>query len=384
MPAPRTIHRSMFWRIVRRLLSANRGRLWVMLLALAAGAAITAALLNLQVDAKRRLTIEFRAFGANVVVAARDTGGSRAPTLQEPVIKQVPLPLGNQPVSVVGVLYLIADVHSDHPGPPTKVVLAGETGDNRQLAGGTSSKDSGHPMNCLVGSKVADELRLRKNENLVLASQAKQETCQAVRVRATGGPEDTQIIIPLAAAQKLADLPGRLSLLQIGVPGTPEAINNYIALLAESLPELDVRPIRQFTEGEAKVYNRISSILTATVTLVLVLTGLCVMAATTNVAMERRADVGLMKAIGGATRRVLRLFLTEAAVLGLASGLIGAGVGILLSVWLGKEVFGLAARPRLVVYPVAVALTMLVSVAGAYPLRRLANIRPASVFRGEA
>lgn len=383
MPAARTIHRSMFWRIIRRLLSANRGRLCVMLLALGAGAAITAALLNLQVDAKHRLTSEFRAFGANVVVAPRDTGGSRAPTLQESVIKQVPS-LGNQRVSVVGILYLIADVHSDHPGLPTKVVLAGETGDNPQLAGGTSSKDSGHPMNCLVGTKVAAELRLGKNENLVLASQGKQESCHAVRVRATGGPEDTQIIIPWAAAQKLADLPGRLSLLQIGVPGTPEAISNYIALLAESLPQLDVRPIRQFTEGEARVYNRISSILTATVTLVLVLTGLCVMAATTNVAMERRTDVGLMKAIGGATRRVLRLFLTEAAVLGLASGLIGAGAGILLSVWLGKEVFGLAARPRLVVYPVAVALTMLVSVAGAYPLRRLANIRPVSVFRGEA
>src|SRR5215468_7722745 len=65
-----TNHR-MFWRIVRRLLFAHRGRLFVILLALVAGAAITAALLNLQVDAKRRLTSEFRRFGANVIVTAR-------------------------------------------------------------------------------------------------------------------------------------------------------------------------------------------------------------------------------------------------------------------------------------------------------------------------
>ena len=369
----RSVQRSMFWRLIRRLFSANRGRLLVMLLALGAGAAITAALLNIQVDAKRRLTVEFRAFGANVVVASRDTG---APTVEEPAIKRIPLSLGDQRVSVVGVLYLIADVQSE--GPPTKVVLAGET---LQPGRGALSEDS---MNCRVGSKVAAELRLGRDEKLVLTNEGKQETCHAVPLRASGGPEDTQIIIPLRAAQRLAALPGRLSLLEIGVPGTPEGINHYIARLAESLPELDVHPIRQFTEGEARVYNRISSILTATVTLVLVLTGLCVMAATTNVAMERRSDVGLMKAIGGAKRRVLGLFLTEAAVLGLASGLLGAGAGILLSAWLGKEVFGLAARPRLVVYPVVVALTMLVSVAGAYPLRRLANIRPASVFRGEA
>jgi putative ABC transport system permease protein len=118
--------------------------------------------------------------------------------------------------------------------------------------------------------------------------------------------------------------------------------------------------------------------------LVLVLTALCVMAAMTNVAMERKMDVGLMKAIGGSMRRVLRLFLVESALLGLAGGGIGAAAGIFLSIALGKAVFGVAARPRLIVYPVAVALTILVAIISAYPLRRLAAIRPASVFRGEA
>jgi putative ABC transport system permease protein len=187
----------------------------------------------------------------------------------------------------------------------------------------------------------------------------------------------------LDAGQRLANQPGRISLIQLSVPGTPTAINNYISDLQQKLPDADVRPIRQFTEAEAKIYNRISGLLTATVAVVLILTALCVMAAMTNVAMERKNDVGLMKAIGGATRRVLRLFLAEAALLGLAGGILGATTGILLSIYLGKAVFGVAARPRLIVYPISVALTILVAIAGAYPLRRLANIRPASVFRGE-
>src|ERR1700745_3159644 len=74
MTVLRDTNRAMFWRIIRRLLSANPGRLFVMLLALGAGAAVTAALLNLQVDAKRRLTTEFRAFGANVVISPRNSG----------------------------------------------------------------------------------------------------------------------------------------------------------------------------------------------------------------------------------------------------------------------------------------------------------------------
>ena len=166
--------------------------------------------------------------------------------------------------------------------------------------------------------------------------------------------------------------------------GTPASIDRFIALLKQRITEASVRPIRQFTEGEAKIYNRISGLLTATVGIVLLLTALCVMAAMTNVAMERKMDVGLMKAIGGATRRVLRLFLAEAALLGLAGGLLGAAVGIFLSIGLGKAVFGVAAQPRLIVYPVAVGLTVLVAILSAFPLRRLANLRPASVFRGEA
>ncbi len=165
---------------------------------------------------------------------------------------------------------------------------------------------------------------------------------------------------------------------------TPSEIQSYIADLQGILPDADVRPVRQFTGAHAKIYGRISGILNFTVGIVLVLTALCVMAAMANVAVERKNDVALMKAIGGARRRVLRLFLTEASLLGLLGGLLGAAVGVFLSIWLGKQVFGVAAEPRLIVYPIAVALTTLVAILSAYPLRRLASVRPASVFRGEA
>ncbi|MGB9466820.1 MAG: FtsX-like permease family protein, partial [Candidatus Acidiferrum sp.] len=198
------------------------------------------------------------------------------------------------------------------------------------------------------------------------------------------GPEDDRVEVGLRTAQRLADLPGRISVVELTVPGTPSEIQTYITDLQRDLPDAEVRPVRQFTDAQAKIYDRISGVMNFTIGIVLVLTALCVMAAMTNVAMERRNDVGLMKAIGGATRRVLRLFLAEAALLGFAGGLIGAAAGIFLSIWLGKQVFGVAAQPRLIVYPVAVALTTIVAILSAYPLRRLASVRPASVFRGEA
>src|SRR5215475_10035809 len=103
-------NREMFWRILRRLLGANRGRLFVMLLALGAGAAVTAALLNLQVDAKRRLTSEFRVFGPNVVIVPSGALSSSSETLPQSVIDSVS---GNVPggrVTALSALYMVASV----------------------------------------------------------------------------------------------------------------------------------------------------------------------------------------------------------------------------------------------------------------------------------
>jgi putative ABC transport system permease protein len=375
--------RKMFWRIVRRLLAANRGRLFVILLALGAGAAITAALLNLQVDAKRRLTVEFRAFGANVVVAPRKPNV----TLDESIANRIPKQSDEGSVVAVSFLYVLADASVYKGQGHSPAVIAGIKGDALGLVAPfqkVSHAFSAQGFRCDVGAHIAHKLQISVKHFLVLRGQGEDVTCPVGDILSFGSSDDNQIFLDLAKAQRLANLPRQVSLIQLSVPGTPQSIERYIGMLAQQVPEVEVHGIRQFTEGEARIYERISDILSATVGLVLLLTTLCVMAAMTNVAMERRNDVGLMKAIGGATRRVLRLFLAEAALVGLTGGALGAATGILLSMWLGKAVFGVAARPRLIVYPVAVALTILVAIAGAYPLRRLANIRPASVFRGEA
>jgi putative ABC transport system permease protein len=379
--------RKMFWRIVRRLFAAQRARLLVILLALGASAALTAALLNLQVDARDRLTKEFRVFGANIIVAPRDTKSPppAAVTLDESIVEKVRQSLPPR-ASADSYLYLVAGVSAPNSAQPVNAVIAGKRTERIDQSFSRSSIVTPRDTKnlCHVGVKAAQQLHLQPNDHLTLKNDKSEETCLSEIDDPHGDAQDTQIIVNLDAAQRLASLPGKVSLIQLSVAGTPREIREYIATLAQNIPAADVHGLRQFTDAEAKIYTRVSGLLTATTMLVLTLTGLCVMAAMTNVAMERKNDVGLMKAIGGTTRRVLRLFLAEAALLGLAGGIVGAAAGLLLSIWLGKTVFGVAARPRFIVYPVSVALTILVAIVSSYPLRRLANISPASVFRGEA
>ena len=394
----RSSNRSMFWRVLRHSVFANRGRLFVILLALGAGAAITAALLNLQVDAKRRVTTEFRSFGANVLITPRGPTETSSPaTLSEKTLQDIPPQDNGQAVSAAALLYATGNVtaYTDESDKGTKLwsgtaVITGYRFIGEDLADAiphavTEGQDTVilDVDLCNIGKKVAEQTRVHVGGPFELQTAKGKAYCVVSEVWSFGSSEDSQIFVSMDIAQNLAGLPGRISLIQLRVPGTSQQVQSYIASLREKLPDVDVLPVRQFTEGEAQLYGKISGILTATVAVVLVLTALCVMAAMTNVAMERKNDVGLMKAIGGSVRRVLRLFLAEAALLGLAGGLIGAAVGIVISIGLGKAVFGVAAEPRLIVYPISVALTVIVALLAAYPLRRLAHIRPASVFRGE-
>ena len=398
----------MFWRIEYRLLKASRGRLAVALLALASGAAITAALLNLQLDASRKLTREFRAFGANVILSAPEESSApaAAPTaatamlaenlLDTAVLSRVPTEWEGQPVAAVPFLYFIADAKRVSSDPvvaassATTLVIAGtRLSDLSRVAPGWKMK--GRPADvdsssipCLVGAKAAEELGAAPGDALRLRANGRDGSCNVAAILSAVGPEDDQLFLPLAAAQELAGLPGRISLVQISAPGSAAGIARLVSQLSARLPSAEVRPVRQFTEAEAALYARIHGLLLAIVVLVLLLTIPCVMTAMTTLALERKRDVGLMKMLGGHISRVLRLFLVEAGTLGLAGGLLGSAVGLLLSQWLGERVFGVPAALCWEILPLTTALMVLAAIAGAFPLRLLARVKPAVIFRGEA
>src|SRR2546422_2683447 len=101
----------MFWRILWKLFRASRGRLGVALLALGSGAAVCSALINLQLDAERKLTREFRALGANVIVSplceAR-AAGNESPLMSESVYRRIAALRSARVVAAAPYLYLVA------------------------------------------------------------------------------------------------------------------------------------------------------------------------------------------------------------------------------------------------------------------------------------
>jgi putative ABC transport system permease protein len=380
----------MFWRVLRQMIVRGRGRLAVALIAIVSGATASAALLNLEFDAERKFSHELRTLGPNVLIrsavlpgASDEPGAVFSEEAVEPVLAGEQRTAGEAAMAWAPSLYVI--VRS--PGRETSLVLAGTWLDAYpRLAPWWSVKgawvtDRSDAGVCLVGQQAAAKLLVRPGSSLELRYTDRTATLRVAGVVSTGGAEDDQVFANLPVAQQLAGLPGKVSVVQMNVAGPPEQVEQYATQLSARLPGLEVRPLRQISQAEGQLLARVHALLFWSVGLILVLTSLCVLATTLALAIERRADVGLMKALGGQMTRIIRLFLAEAGLLGAAGGITGAVLGTLLSAWIGRQVFGTATSLRFEVIPLILAVMVAVALLGALPLRMLSHVRPGVVLR---
>ncbi|MFZ0036262.1 MAG: ABC transporter permease [Candidatus Acidiferrales bacterium] len=372
----------MFGRLLWQLLRGNRGRLAIALVAIAGGGAVISALFNMEIDVRKKLTQEFRSLGANVVVSGHGTGDQAL--MSESAAEEAVDRLEPQGAIASPYLYVVARTSANQP-----VVLAGTWLDRSsamtpwwQIQGRAiaTRTDVSH---CLVGKNVARQFALAPGSDLELHYADKAAHFSVSGVITAGDDEDDQVFANLAAVQNLAGLADRIAMIQLRIPGSPESIQSVASQLKSALPDGEARPIRQISEAEGSLLARIQLLVITMALLILTLTGLCVLATMAALAMERRADVGLMKALGGSIGRVVGLFLAEVGVLGAVGGVLGYTLGAVLTLWIGKRVFGTAISPRLEVLPLTIALMVGVALAGALPLRLLGKVKPAVILRGE-
>jgi putative ABC transport system permease protein len=221
----------------------------------------------------------------------------------------------------------------------------------------------------------------------------------------TGGGEDDQVLAPLATAQRLAGLEGKVRRVEVSALTKPEDAfarsdlsklspeeldrwycTPYASSIAyqiqQAIPEAEVKPIYQVADTEGRIMNRVGILMGVLALAALVTSGLAVASMMLAMALERRAEIGLFKSLGATDARVATLLLLEAGVLALAGGIAGYVLGSVLAWRVGLAVLGASVGFHLVMLPVCLALALAVTLAGsALPLGRALKVSPAVVLR---
>ena len=437
----------MFFRIVSDSFARKPRRKALTAAALALGMAVATATLEVALDVGDRLAREFRSLGANLLVTpATDTlpleiGGVD----YRPVDAGAYLPQGDlgklktifwrnnvvgfAPFLDVPVEIVSASARGNHVENTGSAGTVRETligtwyshtvaiPDGSTFVTGVSATDpwwhvdgrwlSDGAEETVIGAQLARRTGLHAGDAITVRSGEHAHTLSISGIISTGGREDNAILAPLQIAQELAGRPNqyrRLLVSALTKPAdafsardptkmTPAEYDRwycspYISSIShqmqQQLPGIEVRAIRQVAEGEGRILTRVGSLMWLVTIAALFAAALAVGATSATTVLERRSEIGLMKALGASRRAVGAFFIAEQLLLALVGGIAGYAIGLELARFLGIGIFGIAPTVRFILFPIVLVLAGVVALLGSLvPLERASRVDPAPVLRGE-
>ncbi|ODU25446.1 MAG: hypothetical protein ABS95_00075 [Verrucomicrobia bacterium SCN 57-15] len=402
----------MFYRLLIESLLRRGKRKLLAALAVWIGMTLVVALLALSLDVGDKMNRELRSFGANIklepasaAVPVRVGGHELAAAVQPAFLQETQLVALKSIFWVNNILDVSPRLWTKAKVQGRECALLGVTLKKRpahwQLAGAWPSNTD----ECLLGADLARDLRLTSGQTVRVGD----SLLRISGVVTTGGPEDTAVIAELTTVQRLVGLEGKISEAEISALTTPE--NNLAekyrldpksltsaeyerwfctpypgsvaADIQKAVPGSAARVVRRVSESQGVVLTRIQGLVLLLAVLTLVACTLSAMGMLTSAVLERRTEVALMRAIGAHGENILRLFLTEAGLLGLAGGTLAAATGSWLGAWLVHAIFGSQAETHLALWLLAPMLGLFTALAGsALPVGHTLRQNTAEVLHG--
>jgi putative ABC transport system permease protein len=424
---PRIVYESFRHQARRKLLAG---------IAITLGVAVATAMIAVATDIGDKINRELRGYGANLVVTPQEDtldvevgGVNLKPPSDGAFLNEADLPKIRGTFwhnNIVGFSPMLpVAVKIGNGGAAKDVTLVG-TYFNKPLHFGKQDFTTGvritHPwwkvscgdgsdcgwpaddsQNVLLGERLAAKLAKKPGDTLDVAGRQ----LTIFGILSTGGAEDDQIVAPLALAQRILGKPGAVRRVYVSAltkpqdafatqdPNimTPEVRDRWYCSpyaqsiayqLQEVIPHSHAEQIRQVAQNEGTVLSRIKGLMLLVTLAALFASALAVSAAMATAIFERRVEVGLMKALGASNLAVSSIFFAEALLLALVGGIAGFSAGALLARQIGRSIFKSQISIEPVLFPVILAIAVIVTFAGsAAAIRRAVKFDPVFALRGE-
>lgn len=378
-------------------MARRKGRIALAFAAVVVGVAVVSILFSVSTDVGRKMNKELRTYGANMVLTPKsemaavetDRDALEAKFIREQDLARIQHLL--QPEQVMGYspyLYQVVDVGTK------KAVLVGVWFDQMTKVNpywrveGKRVESRNDSTSALVGTELAEKLSLQLGGTFAVrfetARSQRMKNLRMAGVVRTGGSEDYQIFVSLPVAQTLTGQEGRFNLVALSVLGGLSFIQRLNAEIQEVVPNIRGEPILKIAKSEGQILNKIKVMMYVVTVIILIIASLAVMTTMNSLLVERREEIGLLKALGAEDRKVTALFLSESALIGLVGGLIGYLLGFALAQIIGRSVFATAITPRFEVLLLVVGLAIFITTfAVLVSLKHVLEVEPAIILKGE-
>jgi putative ABC transport system permease protein len=418
----------MFFRILRKSLSKRKSRIAIAVISVIIGAAIATALLSVSSDISEKVGLEFRKYGANLlVVPESDTievgfpGVEFGAVTEQKYINESDLwqikaiSWRNNVLGFTPTLYQVVVVGEGQDAQ--EVVLAGtyfntdvniiEPYHENDLpifttgikdispwwvVEGSWIDDQNDTTSCMVGVNVAEKLGLELGETFTIKYSDNFEqglnityyNLTVVGIFETGGNEDNQIFVNLELAQNLTSRPDKVHTVQVSALCNECPVDTFAYEIEEKITYAEARTVNQLVNAEMNILGKIENMMFLITIVALLASALGVMTTMTTSVIERQKEIGLMKSVGAENKKIVALFFSEATIIGSIGGILGFIIGVILAQFIGLSVFSTSIAPQLQILPIAIIISIGVSLfASVLPVRRAVKVEPAVVLRGE-
>lgn len=418
----------MFFQILRKSLLKRKSRIAIAVISVIMGAAIATALLTVSLDVSEKVGYEFRKYGANLIVVPKSDaievgfpGVDFGSVTEQRYINESDLwkiktiYWRNNVLGFSPFLYGVVSVGEGEN--EQNVVLAGtyfnkdvdiiepySSEDERVFNTGIrtispwwivngnwiespddeTSSMVGKNVAEILGLEIGDSFTVRYNENFNGMDKEAVHDLTVIGIVETDGNEDNQIFVNLQVAQKLTSRKDKLHVVQVSALCNACPVDTFAEEIEGNIPYIEARTVKQLVSSEMNILGKIEDMMFLVTIVALLASALGVMTTMTTSVIERQKEIGLMKSIGAKDRSIISLFLSEAAIIGIIGGFLGYAVGLMLAQFIGLSVFDMPIAIRFEVIPVALGVSLGVSLlASALPVRRAVRVEPAIVLRGE-
>ncbi len=427
----------MFWKMVHRTIFRQKSKMTMVALTIALGVSLSTAMMNVMFGIGDKVNRELKVYGANIRVMPKDAsllsdlygleGGSGvndkflyqedvlkikaifwgfnivdfAPSLEEKCV------VNEQSVNVVGTWM---DQHI--------VLNTGEEVDTglRPLRNWWESSLQGEFLQegdfdqCMVGSLYAGRNKINLGDTLHLVG-SKGETDVVVKgIFLDGGEDDEKIFVDLKTLQDLTGLQNKIAKIEVSALTTPDndlarraaqdpgslSVDDYdtwyctayVSAICHQIQEVVrdsvAKPVRQVAESEGTILEKTQLLMTLITILSSIGSALAISNLVSASVIERRQEIGLLKAIGAQDRPIIMMVLSEILITALIGGVLGFFAGIGFAQIIGKTVFDSYIEVNMLSIPIVAVIVLLMTMIGSIPsIQYLLQLKPTEVLHGK-